>query len=378
MVRVDLTRLMLLDLAKRTVYDAKVSIRSKLHILQTIRSKLSWKVDCLVRNPSPNQPFIFDIDGRSLEFGREDFCLITGFRFGKVSLDPKKEDHSEFYYVFMGQELRRVITNAIVKLTKVRQEVHVRTEVRRFVDKEEVHTRVVEEEDVQERASMEGVIQCMNDDQVDKNCNDVPDNYHVNGLEYYLYVIFSERFNDEYDSIAVDGLISLKSQDIDHISKISFVMDDLGFKENDNEEGTYSDTFLSTQQKYPGKACVSPYVPPPSTEVKCKKRHRVMKLDKPNILIRTLIGPNGNEIPLFPWKEWTFPWLEDGHVIRMDFWEKLVGRIHTKRGWLSDDVYFPVNESDSHWVHEELDITSGVITFYDSLGGPPSGVETRH
>ncbi|GKA70839.1 hypothetical protein Tco_0776978 [Tanacetum coccineum] len=31
-----------------------------------------------------------------LEFGREDFYLITGFRFGKVSLDPKEEDHSEF------------------------------------------------------------------------------------------------------------------------------------------------------------------------------------------------------------------------------------------------------------------------------------------
>ncbi|GKC60237.1 ulp1 protease family, C-terminal catalytic domain-containing protein [Tanacetum coccineum] len=41
-------------------------------------------------------------------------------------------------------------------------------------------------------------------------------------------------------------------------------------------------------------------------------------------------------------------------------------------------VYFPVNENDSHWVLGELDITSGVITFYDSLGGPPGGVETRH
>nr|GEV39298.1 phospholipase-like protein [Tanacetum cinerariifolium] len=87
---------------RQYVYDAKVSIRSKLHILQTIRSKLSWKVDRLVqrqrlvRNPSPHQPFSFDIDGRSLEFGRVDFCLITGFRFGKVSLDPKEEDHFEF------------------------------------------------------------------------------------------------------------------------------------------------------------------------------------------------------------------------------------------------------------------------------------------
>nr|GEX96962.1 hypothetical protein [Tanacetum cinerariifolium] len=42
------------------------------------------------------KPFIFDIDGRTLEYGREDFCLITGFQFGEVNLDPDKEDHSEF------------------------------------------------------------------------------------------------------------------------------------------------------------------------------------------------------------------------------------------------------------------------------------------
>ncbi|GKF26191.1 hypothetical protein Tco_0082085, partial [Tanacetum coccineum] len=179
-----------------------------------------------------------------------------------------------------------------------------------------------------------------------------------------------QRFNDEYDNIVVDGLISFKSQDVDHISKKSFVMDDPEFIAKDNEEGSYFDTFLSTQQdvgvsesmdvktvvvpfqhqKYPYKTCVSPYVPPPLTKVKSKKRRRVMKLDKLNIVIRTLIGPNGNEIPLLPRKEacvyklrqrmdmqWTFPWLENGHVIRMDFWEKLVGRSHTKRGRLYDD-----------------------------------------
>nr|GEW40384.1 phospholipase-like protein [Tanacetum cinerariifolium] len=111
------------------VYNAKVSIRSRLEILQTIRAKLSWKEDRLdifsgtifglwlniqtilhdnhllnfllqhqrfISKPSTNQPFIFDIDGRTLEYGREDFCLITGFWFGKVNLDPDEEDHSEF------------------------------------------------------------------------------------------------------------------------------------------------------------------------------------------------------------------------------------------------------------------------------------------
>ncbi|GJS16932.1 gag-pol polyprotein [Tanacetum coccineum] len=185
---------------------------------------------------------------------REDFCLITSFHFGKVEIDPKEEDHSEFRnrvflrvsnlkgehllnlinkdvkfnklddeddvhvclllaldYVFMGQELRHVITNSIVNLVddfykwdafpwgeyiwsffhervynvavdrrkfhldklasnpkykanyvlhgfvfplkiEVRHEVRVRTEVSRVVDKEEVHVRAVDKEDVRTRA----------------------------------------------------------------------------------------------------------------------------------------------------------------------------------------------------------------------------------
>ncbi|GJX77168.1 ulp1 protease family, C-terminal catalytic domain-containing protein [Tanacetum coccineum] len=131
--------------------------------------------------------------------------------------------------------------------------------------------------------------------------------------------------------------------------------------------------------------------------------------------------------------QWTFPWLEDGHLTGIDFWEKLVGRSHSKRGWLLDDhldiwieylwqfrqaddewamaspylsdmllrlefpdycadgvkysvswlsnsverVYFPINEKDSHWCLTELHIRLGVVTFYDSLGGPSDGIETH-
>ncbi|GKA77505.1 hypothetical protein Tco_0783966 [Tanacetum coccineum] len=168
-----------------------------------------------------------------------------GFRFGKVNLDPDKEDHSEFRmrvfpkienlkgehmlelvnkdvkfaklddedvvrvclllaldFVFMGHELRHVVSKPIVNLvddfykwdafpmggenisscsfimvtpstpvlrsstrgssnsksvhtcvrTEVHYEVHARTEVSRVVDKEEVHVRVVNKEDVRTRA----------------------------------------------------------------------------------------------------------------------------------------------------------------------------------------------------------------------------------
>ncbi|GJT63485.1 phospholipase-like protein [Tanacetum coccineum] len=410
------------------VYDAKVnfsddSTHSTNHSIEVeLERRSSW----LVRNPSPNQPFIFDIDGRSLEFGREDFCLITGFRFGKlvkndVEFNQLDDDDAirvclllALDYVFMGQELRHghpstpVLRSATRGSsnsksvhtrvqTEVRHEVHVLTEVRRFVDKEEVRTQVVDEEDVQKRAilaktvkeqeqmiaelqqqtiishnvpvgvldqpSMEGSSHGCNDDQVDKNCNDVPNNFLVDGPEYQS--VEGGQFNDEYDSIVVDGLISLKSQDVDHIFKKSFVMDDPEFKAKDNEEGSYSDSFLSIQQV---KELINDFF----------TRHL---LDW--ILFRCL---RIDEM-------WNQPSLDTLKECKTDV-------SHTKRGWLSDDyplyyadgvkygvpwfaksikkVYFPVNESDSHWVLGELDITSGVITFYDSLGGPLGGVETCH
>nr|GEV73607.1 hypothetical protein [Tanacetum cinerariifolium] len=90
-----------------------------------------------------------------------------------------------------------------------------------------------------------------------ENCNDVLNNFLIDGPEYQSVEGVSpctsvdhvdKRFNDEYNSIAVDGLFILKSQDVDHIYKKSFVIDDLEFKAKDNEEGYYSDSFLSTQQ----------------------------------------------------------------------------------------------------------------------------------
>nr|GEU67246.1 phospholipase-like protein [Tanacetum cinerariifolium] len=35
--------------------------------------------------------------------------------------------------------------------------------------------------------------------------------------------------------------------------------------------------------------------------------------------------------------QWTFPWLDDRYTIKMDLWERLVGRSANKRGWLADD-----------------------------------------
>ncbi|GJY06087.1 hypothetical protein Tco_0373141 [Tanacetum coccineum] len=124
------------------VYDAKVSVRSR-----------------NVKDPSTDIPFIFDIGPNTIEFGRREFCFVTGFLFGDGSLDHLKgvnscfrervfpenssvkgldlnkllNNHIEFNklldddvirvclllaldFVFMGFELRHVIANELLGL----------------------------------------------------------------------------------------------------------------------------------------------------------------------------------------------------------------------------------------------------------------------
>nr|GEU53107.1 phospholipase-like protein [Tanacetum cinerariifolium] len=175
------------------VYDAKVSARTRLYLLKTIGSKLAFKPECYkkfkstvlglwldirtqehdnhlinyllqhqrnVKDPSTGIPFILDIGPNIIEFGRREFCLVTGFLFGDCSLDhlkgvnscfcervfPEKSsvkglvlnkllnNHTEFNklldddddvrvclhlaldFVFMGFELRHVIANELLGL----------------------------------------------------------------------------------------------------------------------------------------------------------------------------------------------------------------------------------------------------------------------
>ncbi|PWA83744.1 hypothetical protein CTI12_AA165460 [Artemisia annua] len=62
---------------------------------------------------------------------------------------------------------------------------------------------------------------------------------------------------------------------------------------------------------------------------------------------------------------YSFPWADN--VVDCTFWSALLCKDGNRRGWLG---LFSVNETVVHWVLVELDICSGVITLYDSLGGP--------
>ncbi|PWA68181.1 F-box domain-containing protein [Artemisia annua] len=141
------------------VYDAKLSTRTKLNTIKTIRQQLSSNPDRLklfkntvfgqwlhiksyehdnhllhyllqhqryVENPNMYTPMYFDLWGNSLEFRREDMCLVLGFRFGDVSLDHLKKRQSGFddFYAwnafpwgeYIWIEFHNKIYNAISKV----------------------------------------------------------------------------------------------------------------------------------------------------------------------------------------------------------------------------------------------------------------------
>nr|GEV96118.1 zinc finger, CCHC-type [Tanacetum cinerariifolium] len=191
---------------------------------------------------------------------------------------------------------------------EVRQEVHVHTEVCRFVDKKEVRARVVDEEDVQERASMKGVSQCTS---------------------------------------------------VDHVDKKSFVMDDPEFKAKVNEEEVRQEVHVHTE--------VCRFVD--------KKEVRARVVDEEDVQERaSMKGVSQCTSVDHVDKDVGISKSMDVDQPSLDSVVKYVDGGNVK----TIVVYFPINKKDSHWVLAELDITSGVVTFNDSLGGPSGGIETRH
>ncbi|GJZ75723.1 hypothetical protein Tco_0640188, partial [Tanacetum coccineum] len=188
-----------------------------------------------------------------------------------------------------------------------------------------------------------------------------------------LVIFIRELINDVFDtpslgpnSVQEYACIS-ELTDADQPSLVKNVLDDVHIDSvvKDAEESE------NPHQKFPSKVYLSPYTQPPSTKVKCRKRRRrQVNIERDSKrMIKTVVGSDGNEIQLLPWKEdltrspttpkrtvsvhkevmalfrdknrmemrWTFPWVDEDHLVQIEFWEKLVGKSHTKRGWLSSD-----------------------------------------
>ncbi|GJS73089.1 hypothetical protein Tco_0705930 [Tanacetum coccineum] len=163
--------------------------------------------------------------------------------------------------------------------------------------------------------------------------------------------------------------------DADQPSLVKNVLDDVHIDSvvKDVEESE------NPRKKFPGKVYISPYTQPLSTEVKCKKRRRrqvnIERVSKR--VIKTVVGSDGNEIQLLPWKEdltrsptapkrtvsvpeavmvlfrdknrmkmrWTFPWVGRRYLFKVSFGgrRKLVAGAtlkmlvsHHQRGWMEN------------------------------------------
>ena len=141
---------------RNTVLGPWLDLRSEDHDNHVLNFMLQHQKH--IDNPSFETPMYFEIDKHRLEFGRREFCLMTGLRFGKICLKHLEESVSGFCervfpgierikgydlirvlqsetfnkmsnedavrlclllvleYVLMGQELRHVMSNEILCL----------------------------------------------------------------------------------------------------------------------------------------------------------------------------------------------------------------------------------------------------------------------
>ncbi|GKF34328.1 hypothetical protein Tco_0107528, partial [Tanacetum coccineum] len=131
----------------------------------------------------------------------------------------------------------------------------------------------------------------------------------------------------EKDDVNIDSLVK---EDIekDDVHVDSFVKEDIekDYVQFDSvvKDAEQIENETLPRQKFPGKAYLSPYIQPPSTE-------------------------DGNEMD--------FSLVcADGHLVYIDFWAQLVGMSHTKRGWLSTshldiwiDYLWQFREPNANW-----------------------------
>ncbi|GJU87841.1 phospholipase-like protein [Tanacetum coccineum] len=145
------------EIFRSTVFGRWLDLRTEDHDNHMIHYLLQHQR--YVKDPSVHMPFIFDIGPHTIEFGRREFCLITGFVFGDCSLDHLNGGESAFHdrvfpnisnvkgdmlykilnnqsnfdklldddvvrlclllaldFVFMGYEMRHVIANELLNL----------------------------------------------------------------------------------------------------------------------------------------------------------------------------------------------------------------------------------------------------------------------
>ncbi|GJU93672.1 phospholipase-like protein [Tanacetum coccineum] len=114
---------------KSTVFCPWLDIRTQEHDNHLITYLLQHQ--SYVKDPGTDTSFIFDIGQRTLEFRRREFCLVTGFSFGKSCLDHLSKGRSGLRdRVFPGV--------ARVKGTELNKLLHSQTDFNNLLDDDDV------------------------------------------------------------------------------------------------------------------------------------------------------------------------------------------------------------------------------------------------
>ncbi|GJX30341.1 ulp1 protease family, C-terminal catalytic domain-containing protein [Tanacetum coccineum] len=199
-------------------------------------------------------------------------------------------------------------------------------------------------------SQQEGDNHCMYFEHLDKNWNDVYENHPADGLDHQSVEVVSQvtSVNKSHDIHSQPFLSPLKVTEL--INELFTSPNNPGFSQANSVFGCVD---VDNMDK---DGCI--------TDVKTVAR--------PFLRQRRL----GSQMMMGN----ASPYMSEMCFLRYDFLNICLMSIKYGVLWFAsgvEKVYFPVNEKDFHWCLAELHIRSGVITFYDSLGGPSNGIKDR-
>nr|GEU86836.1 nucleolar GTP-binding protein 1 [Tanacetum cinerariifolium] len=97
-------------------YHARVHVKSKPHYFPLMKDRLGLDQCVLFRkkvfdNDHYDLPLIYNVNGHTLHFGRREFCLITGFKFGMLSFRKFGEGDISFHDRVFREKIGEYVKN---------------------------------------------------------------------------------------------------------------------------------------------------------------------------------------------------------------------------------------------------------------------------
>ncbi|GJR53179.1 phospholipase-like protein [Tanacetum coccineum] len=369
-----------------------------------------------------DMPLIYYIEGHSLHFGRPEFALITGLRFGTISFSLYTSGELKFRNKVFSHKLGLIVTNL---------------DVIGVIEDEEMFRKLCDEDSIRlcllialEVIFMGRLLTCPVDDalfQLDENLeawnvlaherNDKLGRLQFNDDFFRMSSDFQESLN-----IVFQDLIDPHDSDED-IANDYLVEEELRLCLEDEERMRLEqETIIKLEKSFRLEEAKRMRLEEEKmlqiAEVNKRKRHEFMNSTHVKKILAKLTPSERNDVHYVTGKtklkeSWVKikkyrqnvndPSLAEllkklNHGLRMfhdfslnghkgNFWLRLVCLDPGQKGWLSEEhidlwvgymwhgrpenanwamVFIPINETTQHWCLAHLDILSRLVTFYDS------------